>query len=508
MNALQHLSRGFICCVLTGGALFSCKRDIPASPTVTESAHAVTFKLSGFESDIVPLSKSSAVDHPAFGRLSAGMLAQRNIEPSPESQYVYYWSFNDETLEPDIAVDEVGAEITFEAATEPDFGSGFGLAPVEAGQAWSVPGAQTVEFNLPLYDIESLTTFAFDISSSNTGPKDFLLTYSVDGGDSYEVLSANNQFGNMGAQSRNQYAFDLNIVSEFVGTVALKIKIEFLPGNRGSAGDYNGRTGVVKLDNIRLSGVYTGAPTGDPSAPSTLRYYIFSADDGHVVKQQELPMDELSGDGTMEILLTEGAYDIVFLAYRSRGELLLPDEVNNARDFYFGQHFDDHEAITYASFIRNVEVTDADIEETVTLERCYSLVAFDFTDIVTDLLAVKKITVTRLHDNYLYTPFGETTEQPITNVQTIVFSGFRNAEDYRIAFHQFLGIVPDVRQVNYEVIAYGEEDELLNSVTIDEQITNSVRLTFSGRLTGGAGRINGFNVVLDATWRDDVEKAF
>src|SRR5690606_3986896 len=146
-------------------------------------------------------------------------------------QYVYYWSFNEEHLAPYIAVDEERAEITFVGKdTEPDFVSGFGLAPVEAGKALSITGAQSVEINLPMLGIESVSTFDFDISSSATGPKDFSLSYSVDGGATYEVLSATNPFG---ATSRDRYSFDLNGLLQVPGVEVLTLKFEFLPGERG-----------------------------------------------------------------------------------------------------------------------------------------------------------------------------------------------------------------------------------------------------------------------------------
>ncbi|MBK1438715.1 hypothetical protein JHJ32_01820 [Parapedobacter sp. ISTM3] len=504
MKSLQHFLHRFVCCMFVAGTLLSCKRNIPVPLPSPETLHTVTFRLTGFEADVVPMRGAAA--RLAFGDLRARGLALRNIEPGIEPQYLYYWSFNNETLEPDIAIDGAGAGIAFDGAGALDFGSGFALAPFEAGQAWSIRGPQMAEISLPLYGVESLTAFAFDISSSNTGPKDFILTYSIDGGTSYETLSPTNQFENMGAQVRNSYSFDLGTLSDFTGV--LKIRMEFLPGDREGAGNYNENTGVVKLDNIRIAGVYNGEPVGNPSLPDILHYFIFDADNGGIAKQQRLSLGELQGDGMVEVMLAGGTYDIVFLAYRSNDGILLPDELADANAFYFGQHFTDDQAITYASLVNRVEVTDADEEATVTLGRCYSLVEFDFTDRVRDLLTVKKIAVTRLHDNYLYTPFGAPIALPITDAHTMVFDGFTDAEDYRIAFHQFLGMPTDTRHVRYEVTAYDEDDELLNKFSVDEHILNSVQLKFSGRLLGTLGSINGFNVELDTEWHDRVESKF
>src|SRR5690606_33843278 len=210
-----------------------------------------------------------------------------NIEPGMQPQYLYYWSFNNGNLEPYIAVDEDGAGIIFSGKdSEPAYVTGFGLDPIEAGKALSLRGVKFVEIDLPMAGIESVSTFDFDISSSATGPKDFSLSYSIDGGATFEVLSAVNPFG---ATSRDRYSFDLNGLLQVPGVEVLTLKFEFLPGERGGGSDYNENTGTVEFDNVRLSGVYN-LETEDPMEPSMLHYYIFSSLDGSVVQQQQLSM--------------------------------------------------------------------------------------------------------------------------------------------------------------------------------------------------------------------------
>src|SRR5690606_7550286 len=121
-----------------------------------------------------------------------------------------------------------------------------------------------------------------------------------DNGETYKELSAENQFEKMGAQSRNTFSFNLEESLQFPDSEFLKLKLSFLPGERPARDsdgvyEYSLSSGVVKLDNIRLSGVYN-AETGDRDAPSPLHYYVFSSEDGSVVQQQQLSMDAL-GDG-------------------------------------------------------------------------------------------------------------------------------------------------------------------------------------------------------------------
>src|SRR5690606_31951277 len=193
-----------------------------------------------------------------------------NIEPSPEPQYLYYWSFNSEDLEPDVAVDEVGAGITFEASSaEADFVNGHVLAPFEAGRALKITGAGSLTINFPMAQIDYLTDLGFDIKSSDTGPKDFSLLYSVDGGTTYEEWSPSNQFEKTKSTQWNEYTFDAENFSEFNTIDEVQFKLVFLPGNRGDGKAYSEDGGVVHLDNIRLSGVYN-MEAESPTTPSTL----------------------------------------------------------------------------------------------------------------------------------------------------------------------------------------------------------------------------------------------
>ncbi|WP_257666239.1 hypothetical protein [Parapedobacter tibetensis] len=503
MKCLKQLSIFPFYLLLIGFVLFSgCKRDAPL-PKV-DGMRSVAFRISGFETSVSPLS-GREVGSEKIAWKGADLMALKNIEPDLEPQFLYYWSFNDETLAPDIAVDEVGAGISFEAAAEqPLYYAGFAFGPFAAGQAMSLRGASSMEVSLPLTGVPALESFAFDISSSDTGPKDFLLSYSTDGGTTYEALSATNQFENMGSQSRNTYSVDLSGFSEMVGAAVLKLKFEFLAGNRDEASDYNPTQGTVRFDNIRLSGVYNAeGGGGNHSAPSTLQYYVFSQEDGSMVQQRQMPMSELQ-DGLLEVRLENGIYDVLFVAYRSDKGVLLPQNLTNASQLYLGQHFDDPEAVIYSLLMESIEVDDQDTQESAVLKRCYSLVEFNFTDHPSDLLTVKEIVLKRLHEDFFYTPFGIPENIPMSNAQSITFGNVSAL----IEFNQFLGQLTDLEQVSYELIAYGEDGEVLNTVAVSHQIPNNVRLVFTGRLLGDIGRINGFDIAIGTDWDDTVEGSF
>lgn len=506
MKPLKHFFRHLLYCILWSGCLLSgCKRDIPELPA--NELRNVTFRLTGFEAETMPLRGARAASMLSLDVGGNGPYTLRNIEPSLEPQYLYFWSFNNEDLEPDIAVDEVGVGISFEGSdSDPDYVAGFGLAPFEPGKALNIRGAQSVEISLPMINIESITAFDFDISSSATGPKDFSLSFSVDGGVTFEVLSAANPFG---TASRDRCSFDLSKYPQVLGAKTLRLRFEFLPGDRGEGSDYNASKGTVKLDNIRLVGVYNAeTEPSDPAMPSILHYYIFSSEDGSVVQQQELTMNDLGSDGALDVKLADGSYDVLFVAYRTDKGILLPAEPTNANEFYFGQHFDDYRAVTYAALLDDVVIGGHHAVIDAELSRCYSLVEFDFTDSARDLQRVKRIEITKGHDNFLYTPFGVPAEVQMSDAHTIEFSGFNQIEDYRIALHQFFGLLGGVRTINYELTAYGEGGVVLNTVMITNEIRNNVRLRLTGRLLGSLGAVNGFSLALDTKWGETVEHEF
>ena len=485
-------------------ACTGCHRDVPF-PQENE-LHNITFSLSGFESEVGPLSGHYLKK--MMGMADAGVRSLLNITPSPEPQYVYYWSFNEETLTPDIAVDEEEVSITFEANTDvPDFVNGFVLDPFEAGRALSIRGAKSLVVKLPVGSLDSVGDFSFDIKSSDTGPKAFSLSYSIDGGSTYDVLNANNQFENTGSTQRNRYAFHIPGLSELSGVESLQVKLDFLEGDRGTGGMYNDVSGTVHLDNIRLSGVYNAEIIGggDPSLPETLRYYVFAAEDGRLIEQRELGMDALVEESSLTFKLSNGIYDVLFIAYRSAKEVLLPADITHASEFYFGQEFGDDKAVTFALLKAGFVVDDADITEPAVLTRCFSAVEFDFADVWEDLAPVSKIEITRKHENYVYTPFGIPSEVPVDDLNTISFERFASEDDFQLTFHQFLGLVTDPQNIAYQVTAFGEEGNVLNTVTLTEAIRNNVQLSFHGKLLGDVSR---FAVTFDPDWEERIEHPF
>jgi len=195
----------FVLAVLCAG---SCGKDAPEPDGAGES-HAVRFRFREFRTDVKPLGTLKPKNGP-IAKLAAANPPQIQ---NPQEGYLYYWSFNGNSLAPDIQV-SAGAKITYNGGNVPDnFASGWAYDTYIAGRALSLTGVQELVFEIPLSRVLQIQSLGFDIGSSGTGPKSFDLLYSQDG-ESYAGIIADNQFANTNAaQARNA----------FVGSVALPL---------------------------------------------------------------------------------------------------------------------------------------------------------------------------------------------------------------------------------------------------------------------------------------------
>lgn len=169
----------------------ACKRHIPLP---SDTRHRVSFRVSGFDASI--------------GSLGGGP-PEAVVRLQAVSAYLYYWSFNSGTAEPDMALNPSGATLTFDAAgTEPMFpNSDFAWDDYPGGRAYSLRGPRSLVISLPLAGIDSLEAIGFDLGSSGTGPKAFALSFSA-GGQPYQSIADSVVFEALGDQALNRYDLD------------------------------------------------------------------------------------------------------------------------------------------------------------------------------------------------------------------------------------------------------------------------------------------------------------
>lgn len=462
----------------------SCKKaDEPDEVHNENYRIAVNFK--DFEQTINPLTPS--------GRIASGihkLASTTSPGISAAETTLYFWSFNQQTLMPDVAVGSGSAIIFNQGERTTDYGPGWSYEDYSAGYAISAAGVTDMVFRLPLNGIAALSTLGFDIGSSNTGPKDFSLAYSQDGVN-YIPLSANNQFSNTGtAHARHSFTYALaDIVFDF--SKDLFIKISALEGVRDGAGAYRESTGVIRLDNFRLRGK-VGALTGN--ARKNLHYHVFDEATKALVYAGVYDY-AVAALGDFTLSLPAGNYIASFVANESMAALPIPADAD-ALAYHIANTFANHDARIFG-VLDTFEVRENRVLD-LTLERYYSEVNFEFTDQV-DLAGVKTILIKALHQPTYYAPFNPSfSNRP--HDQSVISKQPDFTLHKTIRFNQFLGRVFSPVPLSYAVEVYGADNLLIRTFTVSAEMVNNMQLTFRGALLAPTGTSANFVIRFNENW--------
>ncbi|QNL51295.1 hypothetical protein H8S90_06890 [Olivibacter sp. SDN3] len=506
----KSLLQVFIFLNLFLAGLTSCKKEttLPNSEEDIE-LQEVTFKFKGFSSVIKPLATTAHANRQAAGMSFSQQQNFSNTLNASETSYLYFWSFNSSNLLPDVAIHRAGSGITLESEDDQaSYFPGYGNDQFPAGYCLSTRGTQSLLFAMPLNEVSELSSLALDVGSSNTGPKNFGIYYSVDGGNEFTLISDDNQFTNMNAQARNQFTFDLSELTDALDEPDFLIKIEPFAGDRGSAGEYNDKTGTFRVDNFRLSGVFDGEIIDDKEPLiNQIHYYIFNADDHQLATEGISALDEKTEEeNQLSIRLPSGTYYAFFVSNTSSKDLLLPAEINQASDLYIANHFDNAQAIIFGATTPTFDMS-TNVQLDVILNRHFSNILFEFTD-EEDLTEIGEIHISRVHENITYTPFGSPEAQPITDAATIRFSTpFTDGENI-ISFNQFLGETAVPLELDYEITVLDQHGNLLRTFALQGKAPNNVQLIFKGELLSGTDRTGGFLIDWNHHWDDTITESF
>lgn len=465
----------------------SCSRSDDHHAAEPQLNHKVHFKVSGFEAQITPL---------------AGMLPGRHRPGAfwrTQAPYLYLWTFNDTSLRPDIALNAAAAIFYNQGQTPTDFATGFAKDSFPAGYALSIRGLDSIVFQLPLQSaqgerkVTQVAAFGFDMSSSNTGPKDFIIQYSNDYGHTYHTLSASNPFTNMSSQARNSFEFRLDTLS-WDGGRPLYIKIIPQAGDRSQVSDYNPATGVTHFDNVYLLG------TTDTTASfpvQELDYFIFKRSDSSLLMRGSIDLTQHAPD--FQIELPTGKYLMHLVANFSEKSLIIDDTAGASRHFVANAS-DNYLAEIYGYADTFSVYSDQEIH--ATLKRYYSQIQFQFTD-PQGLDQIKRILVYPLFPTPYYAPFNPYLPEPsYLHTDTVLVRNF-NPTTGSFFFNQFLG--NRYQTVKYDVVLYGDGYKFLKAFQVEANIPNNVKLTFKGRAFGYG--VN-FGISLDEQWQGEQESDF
>lgn len=490
-----------------------CVKDKDPADLRSNDRKTVIFKLDGFRSAIRPFSLANTQHFTQ----SSQVPNSKNIFSGPVSQFLYFWSFNAQDLVPDIAVDTDGADITYElhSAAAPTFALGYHYNDEYiAGSSFSTTGPEFFTINMPVSGVSKLDSFCFDAVSSNTGPKNFEIYYSTDNGDTETLLPFDCQFTDFIQNKLHRFRFSFGSEIDIAAHDLLTIKIAPIAGNRtGHPHNYNPAAGTVRLDNIRLAGVYNPGETGGGTGPevplvSKLHYFIFDSNEGNKLTlsgSSDFNAANASFDLTTE--LAPGTYSAAFISSVSAEDLLFPEPIHYAEDLYISSIFQDVSATVFGGRKDNIIVEESDVEDTLTLIRLFSKVSFEFTD-EAGLPDITRLEVSCDHQPFWYTPYGYTGELPTPEVRGLTFTSPFQYGETGIAFHQFMGIATEPQPVSYTVTVYDTNNQPIRTFTVTSAIKNNVQLTFTGNLQAASGLSGGFSIGWNTHWDDQLTIPF
>ncbi|MCL7988867.1 hypothetical protein M8998_13030 [Sphingobacterium sp. lm-10] len=467
-------------------SMLSCQKDPRSASGLSDETYTINFN--------VQEAMLSVADRNA----SSGILSQQAAGLDGLVDYVYFWSFNNESLRADIAI-QPGATITYNDGLEPtSFAAGWPFEQFPAGRALSINGVKELTIALPTHIISSLTNMGFDISSSATGPKAFDLHYSYDDME-WHILRNVNQFSNFTtSQARNSFLFDLSNL-DLSSTDIIRFRLVSAAGERGGGSEYNENTGVLRLDNLRFQGTVQAAK---PQEGDQLRIYAFDQATGDLASSliQEYALDMPA----ISMNLPHGEYRFSFLRHTGLSDILLPAYVSSSNTYYFGNRFSAYAGEVYG-FEKSIFINQ-NIQESVVLDRYHSQIKFEFTD-ARDLSIVESVVIVRMEEPAFYAPFNLQLANPVLDQSEIEMHP-NLALSKELQFNQFIGRVVDPVPLSYQLMAFGKSGELLRVLDVSVAVRNNVQVLFRGELLGFLPFQAGFQVEINEEWDETVEVQF
>lgn len=468
----------------------SCKKE-DSTNDQNEKVYSVNFKFNGFADAAAALPKANSK---ATHLVANAGNAQNNAEG-----YLYYWSFNKDNLLPDISYNYLlKPSITYANREVPNsyVNSSFANENFAAGRAITFTGIKAIVIKLPIKEVRSLSSLGFDVGSSNTGAKDFEILYSVDKGVLYNTLAANNQFGNTDVvNQKHSYTYDLG--AQNIAAEELWIKINPKSGERGASAAFNESTGVLRMDNLYLSGV--AATTPSDISVSKLHYFLFNNERPEIVISGEQDLETVN---SLDLALPLGSYSVCFLSNASSADLIMPEKPTVA-SFYAANIFSNGAADIFG-YVGVIEVYKAQSNE-IQLQRLYRQIKIEFTDSF-GLDQITKVVIDQGHDPFFFAPFNAELTNPILD-QSAVARNVDFSANKQFVFNQFLGILDIPAAVSYRVLFY-QDNNLLRTLNLSSSLLNNMQLVFRGSALSGVDQNNTFLIIRNETWSGETTVDF
>lgn len=467
-------------CVFIGSLTFvsSCKKNPKLPDERDEKNHVVTFKINDFESLMTPLHTSGN-----------GLKMSSKAAKDGNNVLLYHWDFDQNNADPVVALHE-GALIDYnQGKTEYTFVSGY----PNTGRAIAFKGAKEIMIKIPIRGIAALGQLSFDANSSSTGPRAMVLSYSLDQGANFQVFSDTLHYpSNLSSAGKFQVEQSVDLNS-FARSSECWFKITLLEGNRGNSSNYSETAGSFKMDNVKIAGA-----TDDSVIPTKLYYHIFDASTKLLAK-----MGTLNAKERFQMSLPQGTYYLSLVTKNSTMPLSLPSKIAALSDLYMTNSFSEQQAEIFA--VCDTFEVKASVERVLTVGRLYSEIKFECTD-DEQLSAVDSIHVRQLHPTFYYYPFAALfNDKPSSDILRIV-PNF-DASNKSFVFNQFMGDYLEPKPIKYELRLF-RQGAVFRTIELGNAIPNNVQLLFKGKLLDSTSGDQGFEVIKNEKWRDNVVVEF
>ncbi|GAA0885286.1 hypothetical protein GCM10009120_38850 [Sphingobacterium siyangense subsp. cladoniae] len=451
----------------------SCKKHAKLPDENDETIHAVKFKVKDFEAIVTPLKKQSTTAKRAA--LSGA---------ASENELLYHWTFDNSNTVPEVALDAAVLIDYNNEKTDYDFLGGWPAT----GKAISFKGGKEILIKIPTKGIQSLGSWTFDCNSSSTGPRALMLSYSLDMGNSFSVLSDTIRYPpNVQLSAKIPISTSLANIS-LGSSKELWLKISLSAGSRDGGVGYSPTTGTFKMDNLMIYG-----QVKPQALPSKFYYHVFDAKSKAMIKSGVLNSQE-----TFEVELPNGTYYLSLITKNSTLPLIMAGAVD-FEHFYATNAFSEQSAELFAG--RDTFEVKGALERVLKLNRIYSEVKLTFTD-SEDLSAIDSIQVEQLHPVFHYYPFMTRSSDQFDKSVLKVVPHFTVA-DQSFSFNQFMGYYLDNKAIRYQFRVF-KDGQLMRTFELGSEIRNNVQIQFKGKLLETANGNLGFQIVKNEHWDDHI----
>lgn len=461
-------------------ATSSCQKNKKISDELEGDVFSVKFKIKNFESIVTPLQKKAGVKK----------AASTTTNGSLKEEILFQWDFDLSNVEPIIAFNPSPIIDYNKGLVDYSFTAGWPTT----GKAISFRAAQSIFFKLPVAGIESLGNLTMDVNSSGTGPRALLIDYSLDNGLSYEPLTDTIHYPLDLASSG---ASKLSLVQSLTGVPILGksevwIRLRPLEGKRPPGNNFNPTSGSFKMDNLRITGIADG-----DAVQNKLYYHIYDSESDVLVKQGGISAEEV-----FAIDLPIGTYYLSVLTKNANSPISFVNSTNR-NGFYLSNSFQEKESELYA--VRDTFEVTQSIERTLTLNRIYSEIKVEFTDIQ-NLSTIDSIRIQQKHPSFYYYPFSNSSNSQLDGSILTIEPNF-TVENKSFYFNQFMGFHDTNKAIKYELQVF-EKGTIIRTFVLESETKNNMQVLFKGLLIEGGNPGQGFTIRKNEIWKGKVDVDF